>query len=223
MQKLASKFLKNHNKNDIINWMKKVFFCTLSIMLLGLGCGINLITEQGADPITVFYDGLSNITGFSAGEVANVLNVILILLVFFINKKYVNIGTVIYLFMLGTFLDIGSNLYVYLGFPNTFEWQVLISLVGCLICFIGLGGFMAVDIGIDPWAALTIIINKKVKKSFRMVKIIADLVTLALGWFMGGKVGIITLFCAVIGGPAIQKSYELIDKLFNKMLESKCK
>ena len=37
---------------------------------------------------------------------------------------------------------------------------------------------------------------------------------------MGGKIGIITVLCAVIGGPLIQKSAEILDNLFNKMLKS---
>ena len=97
------------------------------------------------------------------------------------------------------------------------------SLLGCLFCFIGLGGFMAVDIGVDPWTAMAVIISKKMKKSFRIVKIVLDALTLLFGWLMGGRVGIITLFCVFVGGPIIQKSYELLDKAFDKVIKSDCK
>ncbi len=75
------------------------------------------------------------------------------------------------------------------------------------------------DVGIDPWTALAVIISKKMNKSFRLVKVSLDIMTLILGWIMGGTVGIITLFCAVIGGPVIQKSAELLDKILAKMLK----
>ena len=93
------------------------------------------------------------------------------------------------------------------------------SLVGCIFCFVGLGGFMAIDIGIDPWTAAAVIVSKKTKKSFRLIKTIFDGVTLFLGWAMGGKVGIITIFCVFAGGPIIQKSNEILDKLLPKMLK----
>ena len=61
------------------------------------------------------------------------------------------------------------------------------------------------------------------KKSFRIVKIVLDALTLLFGWIMGGRIGIITVFCAFAGGPIIQKSYELLDKVFDKVIESNCK
>ena len=78
---------------------------------------------------------------------------------------------------------------------------------------------MAIDIGIDPWTAAAVILSKKINKSFRSVKIALDGLTLFLGWAMGGKVGIITIFCVFVGGPIIQKSNEILDKLLPKMLK----
>lgn len=204
-------------------WGIKIIICSVSLMFLGLGCGINVVTAQGADPITVFYEGLSKVTGFSVGVVASIINVGLMALVFFVNRKYIHIGTVVYIFILGTFINLGIWIYECLQVPEVFIFQICFSLLGSMLCFVGLGGFMAIDIGVDPWTALTVIIGKKVNKSFRMVKIFLDALTLFLGWLMGGKVGIITIFCVFIGGPIIQKSYELLDKSFDKMIKSNCK
>lgn len=231
-------------RKSIILWAKKIIVCTLSLILLGIGCGINLATNQGADPITVFYDGLSVVSGITAGQVATILNAGLILIVlifdfsdarkkanregkkltFFDIFNHIHIGTIIYLFVLGAFIDFGVWAYGLLGVPDVMMGifnvsQISASLVGCLFCFIGLGGFMVVNIGIDPWTAAAVIITEKTKKSFGVVKIILDALTLFFGWLMGGVVGIITLFCAVAGGPIIQKSAEILDKTFKKMLK----
>lgn len=200
-------------------WVKKVLICTVSLILLGIGCGINIVTCLGADPITVFYDGLSKATGLSVGITASILNALLVITVFCINRKYINIGTLIYLFVLGIFIDFGIWIYNCLSIPQSFFPRFISSIIGCLICFIGLGGYMNMDVGIDPWTALAVIISKKMNKSFRLVKVSLDIMTLILGWIMGGTVGIITLFCAVIGGPVIQKSAELLDKILAKMLK----
>ena len=72
-----------------ILYMKKVIVCTVSLALLGIGCGINIVTSLGADPITVFYDGLSKVTGLSVGFTASILNAILIVTVFCIKRKYI--------------------------------------------------------------------------------------------------------------------------------------
>ena len=98
--------------------------------------------------------------------------------------------------------------------------ELIVSIIGCILCFIGIGGFMSIDIGLDPWTAVAIIASEKTKKPFKFIKIIFDTATLLLGWAMGGKIGIITVLCAVIGGPLIQKSAEILDNLFSKMLKS---
>lgn len=206
------------NKKTVL-WGKKIIICTLSLILLGIGCGINIITHQGADPITVFYEGLSKFLGINVGLTAGILNFSLVAFVFFVNRKYINIGTVIYIFVLGNFINFGIWVYNFLHIPNVFICQIIMSLIGCLFCFIGLGGFMSIDIGIDPWTAAAVILSKKINKSFRSVKIALDGLTLFFGWIMGGKVGIITIFCVFAGGPIIQKSNEILDKLIPKMLK----
>ena len=69
------------NRNGIVLWLKKIIICTVSLILLGIGCGLNVATSQGADPITVFYDGLSKAFHVSVGFTASILNFSLILLV----------------------------------------------------------------------------------------------------------------------------------------------
>lgn len=211
--------MEESKRNSAVLWVRKIIICTASLILLGIGCGINIVTSLGADPITVFYDGLSKATGLSVGITASILNAILVVVVFCIKRKYINVGTLIYLFVLGTFIDFGIWIYNCLGVPQLFFPRFIASLTGCLICFIGLGGYMSIDIGVDPWTALAIIISEKTSKSFRLIKVVLDIITLILGWIMGGTVGIITLFCAVVGGPVIQKSAELLDKILDKMLK----
>ncbi len=233
------------NKESLVLWIKKIIMCTLSLILLGIGCGINLAANQGADPITVFYDGLSVALKITAGQVATALNATLIILVLAFdfadarkkskknNKKikfsdifnHIHIGTIIYLMILGVFIDFGVWAYGLLNVPNIMVWifnisQIGASLIGCLFCFIGLGGFVALAIGIDPWTAAAVILSEKTKRPFAPIKVILDALTLLFGWLMGGTVGIITLFCAFVGGPIIQKSAEILDKTFKKMLKS---
>ena len=207
------------DKGNLVLWAKKIFICTLGIFFLGISGAINIKTALGADPITVFYEGFSKFLGMNVGLAVGILNFSLVAFVFYVNRKYINIGTIIYLFVLGNFINFGIWIYNFLHVPNVFISQIIMSLVGCIFCFVGLGGFMAIDIGIDPWTAAAVIVSKKTKKSFRLIKTIFDGVTLLLGWVMGGKVGIITIFCVFAGGPIIQKSNEILDKLIPKMLK----
>ena len=57
--------MEESKRNSAVLWVRKIIICTASLILLGIGCGINIVTSLGADPITVFYDGLSKATGLS--------------------------------------------------------------------------------------------------------------------------------------------------------------
>ncbi len=241
--------LETKQKNAVL-FAVKIIICTLGLILLGIGSGMNLGADQGADPITVFYDGLSINVGCSAGQVATMLNaglIILVLIFDYFNAlkqvkagvlkssgeiipamfKHIHVGTVVYLLVLGAFMDFGIWVYnkfsAYIptvAFGGLNVSQIIVSLIGCVLCFVGLGGFMAADVGIDPWTAIVLILSEKTQKPFKLIKIILDAITLVFGWLMGGVVGLITLFCVFVGGPIIQKSAELLDKSFKKVLKS---
>ncbi len=208
-------------KQSAVLWAKKILVCMVSIMLLGIASAFIIRAALGADPISVLYDGLSRRIGLDVGLTANIINCALIVIVFFINRKYVNIGTVIYAFSLGWFIKLGDLLYSLMHIPNNFTVKFIVAMLANLVAFIGLGGFMSINIGIDPWTAISVIISKKFRKSFRMVRIVTDALVLGLGWLMGGTVGIVTIICVAIGGPMIQKSAEIIDKVLPKMIKSK--
>ena len=208
-------------RQSAVTWAKKILICTVSIMLLGIASAFIIRAALGADPISVFYDGLSRRIGFPVGWTANIVNITLAAIVFIIDRKYIHIGTVIYAVLLGRFIDLGVILYDLMHIPDNFMLKFLIAMLANLVAFIGLGGYISVNIGVDPWTAIALIVSKKMKKSFRMVRIATDVLTLGFGWLMSGTVGIVTVICAVIGGPAIQKSAEIIDKVLPKMIKSK--
>lgn len=208
-------------KEDIILLVKKILICTLGIALLGISGAINIKTRLGADPITVFYEGLSNFLHTNIGMTINVLNAILTLMVFFIKKRYVHLGTLVYVISLGTFVNFGIWAYDLLNIPDIYLVRLIVSVLGCFLAFIGLGIYISIDVGIDPWSAISVIISNKTGKKFAIVRFIQDALTLLFGYLMGGKVGVITLFCVLAGGPLIQKSIEVVDKLVKDMVKSR--
>ena len=209
-------------KQDIVLWVKKIIVCTLGIFFLGLSGAINIKTGLGADPITVFYEGLSKFLHSDIGLTINILNASLTILVFFIERKYVHLGTLIYVLLLGIFVNCGMWLYDLLQIPDIFIVKLLVSIAGCFIAFLGLGMYISIDIGIDPWSAVSVIASKKTGKSFALIRFVQDASTLLLGVWMGGTVGIITVFSVLAGGPIIQKAISLVDKMLKNMLKSTC-
>lgn len=57
------------------------------------------------------------------------------------------------------------------------------------------------DIGLDPFTGVVMVIRDKVKSDFKKTKILFDIVMVIIGVILGGKLGIITIFTAITAGP----------------------
>ena len=87
--------------------------------------------ELGADPITVFYEGLSETLNINVGLMVNVINITLMLCIFFVNKKYISVGTLLYVVILGRFVNIGVWMYDLMNISGDFVPRFIVSIIGC--------------------------------------------------------------------------------------------
>ena len=80
------------------------------ILLVGTGVAFNAAAALGNDPVGIVYDGIRNTANLSSGQLgmaSNVVNVALMILIFFMGRHYINIGTFIYGIPYGASVDLG--------------------------------------------------------------------------------------------------------------------
>lgn len=210
--------------NSIVNSLKtksyKNFLINIAIALVGVafvgfGIAFNSAAMLGNDAVAILYDGVRNVCGFPVsklGTITNIVNYSIIIIAIILNRKYINIGTFIYTIPMGTFVGIGSRFYEYLNFPNILEWRILSSVFGCSMTFLGLGIFIAINIGLDPFTSIAMILRDKIKSQYKTAKVICDVTSLAVGFMLGGKAGAVTVIAALVGGPTIQFVSEFFKK-----------
>ncbi len=80
---------------------KKIVKMVLAVagILVGTGVAFNAAAALGNDPVGIVYDGIRNTANLSSGQLgmaSNVVNVALMILIFFMGRHYINIGTFIY-------------------------------------------------------------------------------------------------------------------------------
>ena len=212
--------MKEYLKNYINGvYVLKLLLCIFSIVLLGISIAFNTKASLGTDSIAVFFNGVSSFSNLNLGLATNIINCILAIIVILIDRKYINVGTVIYALALGPSINLGITLYETMGITDNYFPRFLVSILAVALAIIGLGIFISVDIGVDPWSALAIISSKKLNKPFGFMKVSIDIIALVVGFFLGGKVREMTLISAFVGGPCIQKVSEFVDNMFSKMLK----
>lgn len=185
----------------------KIVLAAAGIVMVGMGVAFNAAAALGNDPVGIVYDGIRNTAQLSAGQLgmaSNIVNIVLMILVFCLDRHYVNIGTFIYVVPYGAAVDLGGRLYAALLPAQALPVRIMGAAIGCLLLYTGVAMFITADIGLDPFTGVVMIIRDKVRKQYRVVKICFDIGCITLGIVLGGKMGVITVITALTAGPAIQ-------------------
>lgn len=201
----------------------KIIWALVGVMLIGIGVAFNAGTLFGNDPIGIIYDGVrsaANLSPEHLGFVSNMVNYGLILLLLFVGRRYIHIGTFVYILPYGIFISIGTTLYQMFFLSGGFASRLVAAVIGCSFIYIGVGIYIAMNIGLDPFTGIVMVISDALKWEFRKTKICFDVVMILLGTLLGGKLGVITIVTALTAGPCIQASSEFVKKRLHKLLES---
>ena len=183
-----------------------VILAVLGAILCGLGCGFINYASYGMDSIGLFYDGIRNVlklSGEQIGTASLVVSVILSVFLWFADRRYVSIGSVIYIVLYGTFANIGTIMWDHLVPGGAVPVRIVVAALGLMTLYFGLGLYIAIDIGVDAFTGVMLWLCDITHKDMKKVKILFDLSLAVIGFLIGGHLGIVTPVSIVIGGPCI--------------------
>lgn len=170
------------------------------LYLYGAAMALLLRGALGLDPWDVFHQGVAAHIGLSFGMVVNVVGALVLLLWIPLRQKP-GIGTIANILVIGTAVDLTLPLL-----PVVEDLGVR---AGLLIAGIGLNGiagamYIGAGLGPGPRDGLMTGIARRTGGSLRLVRTGIELSVLALGWLLGGTVGIGTIVYALAIGPLVQ-------------------
>ena len=200
--------------------IKSILAAAFGVLLVGIGVAFNNCAGFGNDSIGIVYDGIRSVGGMDQaqlGMASNVVNLSLLALLFFIGRRYVSIGTFVYLVPYGFCVDAGNYLYRLLVFSESAGTRAVFSVVGCTLVCLGVAVYITVDIGVDPFTGVVLVLRDLLKTEYRYVKIGFDVTMIVIGTILGGKLGMVTLVTAIAVGPMIQFFSGLLKKYWMKV------
>ena len=186
---------------------KSIVAAVFGVFLVGIGLAFNNCAGFGNDPIGIVYDGIRSIGGMDQvrlGMASNLVNLSLLALLFFVGRRYINVGTFVYLLPYGFCVDAGNFLYRALVHSESFGVRIAFSAAGCMLLCLGVAIYITVDIGVDPFTGVVLVLRDVLKKEYQYVKIGFDIAMIVLGTVLGGKLGLVTVITALVVGPGIQ-------------------
>ena len=148
----------------------------------------------------MLHEGLSRLTGLTFGTVTVVVGAV-VLLAWIALRQRPGIGTVANVVVIGVAVD--ATLWL-LPEPEHLGVRIAYLLTGIVGNGIAGGLYIGAGLGPGPRDGLMTGLVRVTGRSTRLVRTTIELTVLALGWLIGGTVGLGTVLYAVAIGPIVQ-------------------
>jgi uncharacterized membrane protein YczE len=166
------------------------------LTLYGVSDGLLVLAGLGLDPWDVLHQGLSRTFGLQVGTWAIIVGAV-VLLGWLPMRQRVGLGTVCNVAVIG--LVINATMAI-VPAPHTLIVQIG-TLVGAVVLNgIATGAYIGAGLGPGPRDGLSTGIAAR-GVSLRVVRTVVEVSVLALGWLLGGSVGVGTVVYALAIGP----------------------
>jgi uncharacterized membrane protein YczE len=172
----------------------------VGLWLYGFAMALFVRSGLGLDPWDVFHAGLQRLLGWSFGTVVIVVG-FAVLLLWIPLRQWPGLGTIANAVVIGLATD--ATLAIVPQAANGWtSWGLL--LVGLVVN--GLAGalYIGSQLGPGPRDGLMTGLARRTGWSLRLVRTGLELSVLAVGWALGGTVGVGTVAYAVAIGPLVQ-------------------
>ena len=171
------------------------------VALLSLGGAFFSCSGLGMDPLSVLYSGIAALTRLKLGTALFAANAVFLILLFFLDRKRIGLGTVAIVLVVGPLL----NLLLCL-FPETshsFLLRLCCCGLGIVSYGVGMAFYLSADLGCGPTDGLMLWLQEHTPLALRWFKVGFDIFCVIAGALMGGAFGIGTVSAAFLSGPAM--------------------
>ncbi|GAA4654501.1 membrane protein [Anaerocolumna aminovalerica] len=205
-------------KSDkIFEIIKDVIIICIGLMISSFGTALFYQAGMGSSAMATFSDGLHLLLNISYGTANMTANLAFLMVLFICDRRMINIGTVLCVFMIGIFVDLGNTVFGLLPIATAHVFiRFICMLVGCTMMGIGLALYVAVDRGFGALEGLVKYLCAKTSISFDKVKIGQDLLLLSLGILLHASWGIGTFISAITIGPIMKVFIVKFQKVLKK-------
>ena len=201
------------SSEDELNFKPKIKtlgYLIFGLILFGLGETLLVTANIGVSPWFVLHQGLSLQFGYSIGVTTFIVSVIVLLFWIPLRQKP-GIGTILNTILISIVVDLSLP---YLPQPDEFIFQLFQVIIGVLIVGLGSGFYLIANLGPGSRDGLMTGIQKKTKSSFALIRTLIELSAVAIGWYLGGVVGIGTVIYAFGIGPFVSAGFFVVGRYF---------
>ena len=174
----------------------------VGLFFYGFGIALMVRGALGVAPWDVLTLGIQNQTGWEFGIITNLIGLVVLLLWIPIKQKP-GIGTVLNVLLVGPSAQVG--LWIIPEQDNLVA-RILLLVGGICLVAIATGLYIGARFGPGPRDGLMTGIHARFGWKIWIVRTSIEVVVLAIGWLLGGNVGLGTVAFALLIGPMVHRT-----------------
>lgn len=170
------------------------------LALYGLAGALQVRSNLGLDPWDVLHQGVARHLGLAIGTVVIAVGAAVLLLWIPLRQRP-GFGTVSNVVLVGVSMNVSLAV---LPARALIGWRIAEMLAGVLLCGAATGMYIGAAFGAGPRDGLMTGVARRTGRSIRLVRTGIEVTVLAVGWLLGGTVGVGTVLFALAIGPLAQ-------------------
>lgn len=183
---------------------KRILMSVLGVIVCGLSVSMFKIANFGVDPFQSFLNGLLNFfKSISYGNLSLMVNVLLLIIVFFTGRHLIGIATFVNAFFFGYIVEFGMAIIRRFIPEPGIPARIILLLLAIIIMCLASSFYFTADLGVSSYDAIALILTEKKIAPFKFLRIGTDLICVTVGIIGRSMPGIGTLITAFFMGPLI--------------------
>ena len=196
----------NRTRGEIF---KHSILAAVGLISFGIGCYISIQANIGVAPWDTFTLGLSGTLGVQYGT-ASIAMSLIVLTVDLLLRERIGVGTLLDAFIVGKTVDF-CNWLDFIPKQDNMIVGIVMMFVALTIMGFSQYLYMTAALSCGPRDSLIVALGRRMKKvPIGFVSTTILVVVLAIGWRLGGPVGIGTLIAAIFQGPLMQFAFNVM-------------
>ncbi len=180
----------------------------VGLFIFALGLMFTVHAGLGLSPWNCLNSGIIKWVDISFGQ-ANIAIGVLLVIITYIGKEKVGLGTLSNMVLVGTYMDIISAFNILPSDVSMMQGIIMI-LLGMPISAFGIFLYLSAGFGAGPRDGLMLAIMKLTGKPLAICRTSIEVVVLVVGILLGGSFGIGTIITSGLNGITTQTVFKLI-------------
>jgi uncharacterized protein len=188
----------------------RLAFLLTGLFLCSVGIVLFLESGLGLPPWDVLHQGVAEVSGLSFGVANLVVSVVVLALVWQLGA-HIGLGTLLNALLVGTFVVALTPVHAIDNLSDA-SLAVRIGLLPLALACFGIGSafYICASMGAGPRDSLMLVTSQRLGVRIGAARTAVEIAALAVGFALGGTVGVGTLVFALGIGPAVELSFKAL-------------